>query len=327
MKTDVDLSVVVPVWNAARHLPSLAERMQQLDVMGVSWQLIFVDDGSTDESAAVAAQLSSETPRILAIANPRNLGAGEARNLGWKHTIGRYTIFFDADDDLRAEVIAPAIARMDANPEVDTAIFAYRYEREETASFTAMTRNDEEIFRQVLKGQAETIGSLEQMARVLRLTNYPWNKIIRTDRFREVGIKFGTTKVHNDILGHWYSLLFARQIMVRNDIICTHVVHPKGNNLTNRAGSDRLQVFDALTELYDMLETHEHLRRRYSHYFWDLADGLARWARPRIGDDYRQQLDARYADLIGRIALEDLARIRIKRTPKLATAIVNHLLF
>lgn len=321
-----DLSVVVPVYNAAAHLPSLADTVMSLQKHGLTVEMIMVDDGSSDDSQAVAAQLAANHDAITALAHERNSGAGIARNTGWDRVTGRYTIFFDADDHLHPDVIAPAIALMDGTPEVDCTMFGYRYEREETADYTGMLYGDQAAMDGILMGQDSTIGTLESMGHLLKFTNYPWNKIIRTAHFKECGLRYGRNKVHNDILGHWMSLLLARKIRLTNAVMCTHIVHPQGSNLTNRKGRDRLYMFDALNELYDLLESRPELRRRYAHHFWALSKELYQWGKARITEDFLLTYDATYADLLRRIDLGDYARIRTKRAPALASSIAKHLI-
>lgn len=324
-KDGPDLSVIVPVHNAEDHLPELVGQVFALEDSGLRCQMICLDDASSDDSVAVLRDLAQRHPGLEIIERTENRGAGHARNDAWPHASGRYTIFFDADDTLHGEVLAEAISDMDADPEVDVAVFAYRYEREETASFTDMGYEDQKILEQLLQGGRMTIGSVENMARLLGFTNYPWNKLLRTGHYKRAGMRFGSTKVNNDILGHWHSLLLARSIMVCRAVNCTHIVHPQGNNLTNAFGAERLTMFDALEETYDFLEGRPDLRRRYAHHFWALANRLVRWARPRLDPALHLQFEARYADLLGRLDLGDLTRMRTKHAADLADLLVNHL--
>jgi glycosyltransferase involved in cell wall biosynthesis len=320
-----DLSVIVPIYNAEAHLPKLVEQVFALEQYGVSCQMICLDDASSDGSVTVLRNLAQRHHGLELIERTENRGAGIARNDAWKHASGRYTIFFDADDKLHGEVIAEAIKDMDADSSVDVAVFAYRYEREATAAFTDMSLQDKKIFDVLLQGASVSIGSLENMARLLTFTNYPWNKILRTGHYKAEGLRFGSTKVNNDILGHWHSLLLARSIMIRDAINCTHIVHPQGSNLTNSFGADRLMMFDALEETYDFLENRPDLRRRFAHHFWSLTNGLVNWARPRLEPELRIQFEMRYAALLGRLDLSDLARMRTKHSADLADSIVNQL--
>lgn len=321
-----DLSVIVPVHNAEKHLEKLTETVFALEERRLRCQMICVDDASQDGSPEILRDLERRHPGMTVILNPDNRGAGIARNIGWPHAMGRYTIFFDADDILYGDVLAQAIRDMDAAPEADMTLFSYRYEREETGSFTDMSYDDRRTMDLLLKGASLVTGRIEDMGRLLTFTNYPWNKLLRTARYREAGMRFGRTKVNNDILGHWHSLLLAREIMLRDAVVCTHIVHPTGRNLTNTFGPERLTMFDALEETYDFLRDRPALRRRFAHHFWGLCDKLAKWARPRVDPSLRTEFEARYAELLGRLDLGDLARMRTTHSPSLANSLVNHLI-
>ncbi|UTH46252.1 glycosyltransferase family 2 protein [Loktanella salsilacus] len=320
-----DLSVIVPVFNAEAYLPALIDQIFSLRDNGLSVELICVDDASSDGSVAVLQELAQTNSGIHVIEQELNQGAGLARNLAWEQATGRYTMFFDADDKLHGSVMADAIRDMDANPEVDVAVFAYRYEREASASFTEMNYDDKRILDALLNGTSVAIGTIETMARLLTFTNYPWNKIIRTAHYKDQGMRFGRTKVNNDILGHWYSLILSRSIMVRSAVNCTHVVHPQGMNLTNAFGMERLSLFDALHETYDFLEARPAFRRRFAHHYWSLAVRLMGWVRPRLDPLLQLEAEMRYAQLLSRIDIGDLTRIRRRHSPNLANSIVGHL--
>lgn len=322
-----DLSVVVPVFNSARHLPALVEQVFALRDDDLRVQMICVDDGSSDESLAVLRNMARNNSDLHVLVQDRNYGAGMARNRAWAEVTGRYTIFFDSDDRLHSEVVAEAIKDMDADTSVDVTVFAYRYEREESASFTGMNYNDTLILDTLLNGAEVAVDTINTMANLLTFTNYPWNKIIRTARYKEQGLRFGRTRVNNDILGHWYSLLLARSVMVRRDVICTHIVHPSGFNLTNAFGRDRLLVFDALHETYDFLEAQPTFRRRFAHHYWSLAVRLMDWVRPRLDPILRLEAEALHATLLERINIGDLARIRTRHSKNLANSIVRHLTY
>lgn len=320
----VALTAIIPVYNAREHIEPLVHAF--LGIEGVRCQVILVDDHSDDGSREEVSRMAAEFPQVMALYQPANMGAGCARNLAFPHARGRYTIFFDVDDRLHSEVIAPTLAILDEEPELDTAMFAYRYERDKMVSFTAMSMADQESFDAVLKGADTVAASLEDVARLLRFTNYPWNKIVRTTHFQDAGLRFGKTKVNNDILGHWYSLLFARRMLIVNKVICTHIVHPQGQNLTNRFGAERLQMFDALGETIDMLEAYPALHRHFAHHFWGLVNTLVLWARPRIVPDVRLEFESRYRDLISRIDLEVFAKMRAKQSPQVASRFVRDMI-
>ena len=87
------VSIIMPVYNAE---PYVAEAIES--VIGQShkhWEMIIVNDGSTDHSAEIIARYTD--PRIHFLSQP-NQGVSSARNAGLKHSSGEYICFLDADD-------------------------------------------------------------------------------------------------------------------------------------------------------------------------------------------------------------------------------------
>lgn len=91
------ISIVVPVYNAAAYLRQTVEMVRQQTFS--DWELILVDDHSTDESWQVLKELAAKEERILLFEQKEGIkGAANARNLGTRHASGRYLAFLDADD-------------------------------------------------------------------------------------------------------------------------------------------------------------------------------------------------------------------------------------
>lgn len=85
------------------------------------WELLLVDDGSTDESTAIARRFEQEHPgkvRYLEHPGHENRGMSAARNLGIRHSRGRYIAFLDADDTWYPYKLAEQVPIMEAHPEV-----------------------------------------------------------------------------------------------------------------------------------------------------------------------------------------------------------------
>lgn len=89
------VSVVVPIYNAAAHLAATLGSVQGQSLS--QWELIAIDDGSTDESAAIVAAMASNDPRIRLLRQP-NGGVSKARNLGVALSLAPLIAFLDADD-------------------------------------------------------------------------------------------------------------------------------------------------------------------------------------------------------------------------------------
>lgn len=88
------ISIIVPVYNAEKFIESTIESVLRQDYS--DWELLLVDDCSTDSSADIIR--SYDNPRIKLISQPQNFGAYAARNRGLSEALGRYIAFLDADD-------------------------------------------------------------------------------------------------------------------------------------------------------------------------------------------------------------------------------------
>jgi len=108
----MDISVIVPLLDEAESLPELAEWIQRVaDQNNLSYEIIMVDDGSSDGSWQVVEGLSKKNPNIKGIKFQRNYGKSAALNEGFRAAQGNVVITMDADlQDSPGEI--PELSRM-----------------------------------------------------------------------------------------------------------------------------------------------------------------------------------------------------------------------
>jgi glycosyltransferase involved in cell wall biosynthesis len=101
------LSVIVPGLNEERAIPPLIERMRPvLDGLDLDWDVIFVDDGSTDGTMALLRALNAQDRRFKAVSLSRNFGKEIAAAAGLTYATGDAAVLMDADLQHPPEVIA-----------------------------------------------------------------------------------------------------------------------------------------------------------------------------------------------------------------------------
>jgi glycosyltransferase involved in cell wall biosynthesis len=94
----IQISVVVPVFNEEESLPELTQWISRvMDEHGFSYEVIYVNDGSTDRSWEVILELSGRTPAIKGLNFTRNYGKSAALDAGFKRAQGEVVITMDAD--------------------------------------------------------------------------------------------------------------------------------------------------------------------------------------------------------------------------------------
>lgn len=92
------ISILMAVYNAAPYLCESIESIRRQTFK--EWELIAIDDASTDDSRAILSNYAEADPRIRLISLPHNGGQGKARNEGLRQAQGDYICFVDSDDCL-----------------------------------------------------------------------------------------------------------------------------------------------------------------------------------------------------------------------------------
>jgi glycosyltransferase involved in cell wall biosynthesis len=114
VRTDpgIEVSVVVPVFNEARNLRPLMDALRPvLEREARGWEVIFVDDGSADDSLTVIRQMNAEDSRLRAVSFSRNFGKEIAIAAGLDHARGRAVAIMDADLQHPPAVLATFLER------------------------------------------------------------------------------------------------------------------------------------------------------------------------------------------------------------------------
>ena len=172
MKAAKRISLIVPVHNAARFLPALTASIQAQDWENL--QLIFSDDGSTDESLTVLRQLQQQNAGIVVVTG-ENTGVSSARNRALRLADGDYIGFSDADD-----VLAPGyfhtLAALLEQYQADVACCGF--DRIYEAAGTADCMPPKHITQTVA---TDRTGYLSYLLRPDGYTTVVWNKLFRRE--------------------------------------------------------------------------------------------------------------------------------------------------
>ncbi len=137
MTEAIDYTIVVPIFNEVGILPELYRRMRAvLEGLDGSWELLLVDDGSTDGSTDLIRELAAQDPRVRPVIFARNFGHQLAVTAGLDHSRGQAVVIIDADLQDPPELIPELIQRWREGYEV---VYAIRAEREGETWFKEFT--------------------------------------------------------------------------------------------------------------------------------------------------------------------------------------------
>ncbi len=124
------LSIIVPIYNVAPYLRKCVDSLLAQDI--IDYEIILVDDGSTDDSGVIADEIVRETmgngPKLSVIHQP-NAGLSEARNTGINAALGEYVCFVDSDDYWEENVLGALIQQVERE-KLDVLRFDYQNVRQ-----------------------------------------------------------------------------------------------------------------------------------------------------------------------------------------------------
>lgn len=125
----MDLSIIIPAYNEEANLPVLvAEIDAALASLGRAYEVLVVDDGSTDLTLAVARELAREDPRIRVLHLTRNSGQSAALDAGFRHAQAPVLATLDADLQNDPADLPKMLAKLDEGWDVVSGIRTHRHD-------------------------------------------------------------------------------------------------------------------------------------------------------------------------------------------------------
>lgn len=176
------VSIITPVYNAAETLENCVQSVMAQKAS--DWELILVDDGSTDGSAALCDTLAARDTRIRVLHQP-NAGVSAARNAGLAAALGRFVLFLDSDDALQPRALQLALHAQRAAP---GCWVIWRYTLGDAGRDRAFWGEAEAEMQGVTLLNAVSLAWLYNHC----FLSMPWNKLYNADVIRTHGLRFDT---------------------------------------------------------------------------------------------------------------------------------------
>ena len=234
---DIDVSVVVPVYNTELYLKECIESLIHQTLKNV--EFIFVDDGSTDSSVTIIEAYRRKDHRIRLI-QQKNQHAGVARNKGLEEARGKYIIFLDSDDFFELNMLEETFRRAEENQAEITAFGYYTYDNQtKTVEKAPFFDGKKSVFSSVQLGDQVFSTLLE----------VPWNKLYLREFVEENKLRFQPIFKHNDVFFAQLSIALADRIVTVDN---SFVYYRINNSSSLQGNSDDSWLY--LAECYSALK-------------------------------------------------------------------------
>lgn len=248
MIREPELSIIVPVYNVEEYLGECIDSI--LSQTYKDYELILIDDGSTDGSGQICDSFTDERIRIFHIENG---GVSNARNIGLKNARGQYITFIDSDDMYGDfNTIALNIARLKEDPDIEIVQFPiiqlHNNIREVIYSCQPIKLKESDVFKEWY-----------------RFSDYynpfVWCKIFKKEILN--GVSFPIGKVAEDAA-------FCLQLMKKATCVCTtqygqYVYRNHSNSITHSILQKETFCYDDISILSEIYENATHYKELRTH--------------------------------------------------------------
>ena len=270
MDSEIDLSVIIPVYNHAEVLEKNIRAVINQKT-GYNYEIVLVDDGSTDGAAEIVQQFSS-FPSVKVITQ-KNAGIAAARNTGLEHAAGRYIMFVDCDDTVHEDIVQVLLHQAYHN-DCDIAMCAHNLAKEKNGSIYNIIPN---IYPDI------NLLNYKNDDEIMNYAGLPWCKVYKRELWDKVRF----------FPGYWYEdniiqfLLFTqcKKFIYIPKVEYEYIWHEKNfshvqNNDKNIKSIDNYWILLAILEKYKELglpadgQLYTLLLKHISVYYYNMIKGL-----------------------------------------------------
>lgn len=233
------ISVIVPVYNAEGRLPRLYACL--LAQTYRDFELLLVDDGSTDGSGILCDDLAKSDPRVTVV-HKVNGGAGEARNVGLDYTNGAYVAFLDADDEVPPNYLE-ALLRALTKENADLAVCDLLFQKSDGTSLRFSCE------RPLMTGLDATALMLCRRG----INSGPCAKLFTREAIADR--RFPHLRAYEDIVFCAEVLGAAKKVTATSDTCYRYLDNPSGT-MASQFKAPSTDVVTALSRLLDYIDAH-----------------------------------------------------------------------
>lgn len=287
------VSVIIPIYNAEKFISETIESVMAQTYP--DWEIIAVDDGSTDKTPEILKEYKKKLPKKLHVITQKNSGVSIARNTGVSDAKGEYIAFLDHDDLWLPEKLEKQVKVLDSNKELGL-LYSDSYMIDERGNLKKDTLISSIMSRNILRikmFRGNILNELFCVDFIPLLTT-----IVRKDTFDKVGMFNPEYKISEDYdlflrIAQLYTVDFIERPLAK------YRIHSRGisKNIEIRVNED-LQIME----------------------YW-----LNK--KPELRKELKHKIKLKKASLYGSLMKYHLGKLELKKVTKETKAIIQSLLF
>lgn len=302
MESSILLSFILPVYNVQEELPRCLDSILKQTMDSSHFEVIAVDDGSSDNSAAILDRFALEHS-FFRVHRQSNHGLGAARNTGLKMAEGKYIVFIDSDDYILpsyAEKLVDAMTKTGADMGICDAVIEKNGEQ--------LPYLDAFCWRTFGRNSVRSV-SLKTEPKLLLFQASVWRRIFKRDFVLQKGLLFPESLLFEDIPFHYRSLEEAESVALIPEALYVYM-DDRGTSITKR--KDR-RLFDFL----DIFSLIHRMKQEHNPFSYVLEHRHLKWASRQLDLSLKKEFlvemkkSLAYYSVLARLRAV-LLRLRIK---------------
>jgi len=261
------LSLVLPVYNVEKYLSRCVESCLNQNINKDQYEIIIVDDGSTDASGQIGRKYEKENDNVILI-HQENKGLSGARNTGLNLAKGKYVWFIDSDDWIDSNCLSDIVKKLKENQPDTMVVNFYKIDQNENRTVSA-NKNLEYKDNQIYSGT-------EYFKKRAGDFLNSWRYISNIELLRKNNLHFYDGIIHEDN-EHTPKLLYhAKKVLIYNKPIYAHLIR-SGSIMTTfnpKKIDSWYKIFDSMKNFRSLIPNdsefriylNQYLLQQYSNY-------------------------------------------------------------
>lgn len=254
------LSYIIPVFNAKDTIIKLLDSICDRSEFNQNFEIVCVNDGSTDCSASLIEQYAIKNPKVH-LFNQENMGVSAARNRGINEARGEWITFADSDDEYTSGYDFDALSE-----NIDCVVYGFTEKKSKTESID-FTPNKNSYC--TVKEYIEQFATADKIFFI----NSCWNKIYKTDLVKQAGLFEEDIRLGEDAVFNYRYLALCSNVAVMSEKHYVYNNFGGGESLTRRDTSVKelwgcyLMILTGLEHLCNRLECPKVAKRIFTSYY------------------------------------------------------------
>jgi len=265
------VSVIIPVYNSSNYISKCLESI--LNQTYTNYEIIAINDGSTDNSKEIISQYEKKYPNIIKHIEQENIGVAKTRNKGINIATGNYIMFIDNDDYIDNDYIQTFVYEMEKG-NYDVVLGGYKRTNENGAIIKKVRLKNTEWSKLMVVA--------------------PWSKIYRKDYLINNKIEFLDSNIGEDVYFNLQALLLSNNIKIIDYIGYNWFFNSKSVSNTSQKSFKQLDVFFLLNKSYEIVKEKDILLKNnliiemyfFRYIIWLLLFTMKKASKKEINEGY-----------------------------------------